>query len=81
MITRADRIVITEHGPKLMVRIDGVLAGELERDSYGDWIGDLEAKIPQANMQLYGVAIDCAQTPREVLGQIQDFIWGNFEDL
>lgn len=81
MITSTDRIMIIPNGGNLIVKIDGAIAGILKRDSYDHWIGDLEAKIPQASMQLYGLAIDCAETPREVLGQVQDFIWGDFEDL
>lgn len=80
-ITEADRVMIAPDGAKLLVRIDGVVAGKLERNSYGDWVGYLEAKIPQADMQTYGLQIESARNQSEVLGQVQDFIWGNFEDL
>ncbi len=75
----SERIELVQSDDTVTVIIDGSHAGELSRDSYNDWAGDLE--YTHHDNITYGYQVHCARDLREIRGQVQDFIWGDFEDL
>ena len=74
-----ERIELIQSDNTVTVIIDGSHAGELSRDSHGEWCGDLE--LARHDNITYGYQVHDAQDLREIRGQVQDFIWGNFKDL
>ena len=75
----SERIELTQGEGTVTVIIDGNSAGELSKDSHGEWCGDLE--LTHSDNITHGYQVDGARDLREIRGQVQDFIWGNFEDL
>lgn len=75
----SERIELTQGEGTVTVIIDGNQAGELSKDSHGEWCGDLE--FTHHDNITYGYQVHDARDLREIRGQVQDFIWGNFEDL
>ena len=75
----SERIGLIQGDDIVTVIIDGKHAGELLRDSQGEWCGDLE--FTHNDNVTYGYQVHDARDLREVSGQVQDFIWGDFEDL
>ena len=78
----SERIELLQSDDTVTVIIDGSHAGELslEKNSHGDWwFGDLE--FTHHDNVTYGYQVHSARDLREIRGQVQDFIWGNFEDL
>lgn len=73
------RIELIQSDNTVTVIIDESHAGELSRDSHGEWCGDLE--LTHHDSVTYGYQVHDARDLREIRGQVQDFIWGNFEDL
>lgn len=78
----SNRIELIQSDDTVTVIIDGSHAGELsiEKSLHGDWwFGDLE--LLRHDGVTYGYQVDGARDLGEILGQVQDFIWSDFEDL